>query len=148
MAKSQPNRVSRAELRKLVTRPWCWGTLQEQGARRQRMKKKLCQGDWGLVTVRGEEKEGFDKITFLHYYSGKSLQRRPSSMLSSLHVNRAECVYCTTHRNGGRTHCQQPCCSLYSIYTIWWRKGHSGWEFLKTVTWLAHLKITENRTIR
>lgn len=32
----------------------------------------------------------FNKITLTHYYSNKSLQCRPSLILSSLHVNRVE----------------------------------------------------------
>lgn len=86
MAKSQLNRVSRVELRKLVTRPWCCSALARARGRYLRTKKRLCQGDWGLVTMRGKKKGGFDQVTLLHYYSSKSLQHRPSLTLSSLHV--------------------------------------------------------------
>lgn len=149
MAKSQPNRVSRVELRKLVTRPWCCGALQEQGAGVKERRQDFAKVTEALSPW-GGKKGGVDKVALLHYCSGKSLQHRPSLTLWSLHVNRAERVsqhsHLLHHKQEWRQD-PQPSRSLYSICTIWWRKGRSRWDFLKTVTSLAHLKVTENRTI-
>lgn len=72
VAKSQPTHIPRGELGKLGTRP-C--SARARGRQKDFVKVTETLSPWE------GGKCGFNKITLVHYYSNRSLQRRPSLTL-------------------------------------------------------------------